>query len=718
LQIFADHAAAAIKNARLYQGEQEQRKLAEALTKAAATLTSSLDLEDLLDRILEQVMNVIPCKAANILMIRDDHVYVRRHRGYEQFPQYTAEVENIKIPISTPNIQYMLTNNEGLLIPDTTKYPYWEVLPGVEWIKGYAGNPLKVDGEIVGFLSIDSDTPDFFTEDTIYGLKIFADYASAAIKNARAFESSIRRTEEMAALVAAASTVSRSLDYIQVLQVVAEQMANTLGVVTCAISDYDPEANQVTLLLEHRPDGWDVGPEWYQPFDLNEYPITRQVLLDHKPVHLRNDDPDLHESERQFMEKSEIGSLLLLPLVSQDRTLGLVELMDVDKDREFSEQDIALGLSLASHAAIAIENADLYRRLQDHASTLEERVQQRTQELQEATDYIEGILASVPDAVFVLDQNQQLIRANQSGQLLLEQAQTTGLNLFNPKLLDILEDGGIPDMQSILEVQERAYQALSSQLITDDGTISGQIIVFRDVTTFRELDQMKTQFVSDVSHELRTPLTNLTLYLGLLTTVRDPQKQNEYILTLQRETDRLAHLIEDLLTISRLEASRIQFQIRATNLNQLVEDLILDRTILATQKNIELNFTPGVDLPLVSADVNMLTQALSNLLTNATNYTLPDGKVQVSTDHPEPDWITIQIADTGVGIPSDEIERVFDRFYRGSASQHTGAAGTGLGLAIAQEIIHRLGGKITLKTNPGEGSAFTVWLKPAPEDLP
>ena len=184
---------------------------------------------------------------------------------------------------------------------------------------------------------------------------------------------------------------------------------------------------------------------------------------------------------------------------------------------------------------------------------------------------------------------------------------------------------------------------------------------------------------------------------------------------MQRETERLTHLIEDLLTISRIEASKVQFQIRATNINQVVKPLVSDRAMLASQKNIDLDFVPTDDLPLAAADENMLTQALANLLTNAMNYTQPGGNVQVHTAQPEPDWITIQISDTGVGIPIDETEHIFERFYRGSASQFTGAEGTGLGLSISREIIQRMGGRISVKTTPGEGSSFIIWLKLAPD---
>jgi len=714
LQIFTDYAATAIKNARLYTAEHEQRELAEALATATTSVSSTLELDEVLDLILEQTMRVVPCQAVNIMTIENEEIRITKHRGYEAYLPEKNELNTLQPHTTWPLIEEMYAHEKPVLITDTASDPRWITMPSTKWIRSYIGVPLKVEQQIVGFLNIDSDKPNYLTEQYFRRAQTFADYASTAIKNARDYENSRQRAEEMAALVAAASAVSKNLDFMEVIQIVAEQMTKTLQVQACMIAAYNPEEDSISSIVELHPEDWEINPRWLHIEPLSDYPATQNVIKTNTPLQLRAEDPDLSPLLKTFFEETHTKTLLMLPLTTQDQTIGLVMLLDAIKTRKFSVRELTLGLTLASHAATALENARLYRQLQEYTAALEERVQQRTHALQEATEYIEGLLASVPDAVFVLDQKNQFVRVNHAGEILMTQAQNIGIDLFNPELLKILEGSSGPDLQSILEIQERAYQAHSSQLLSDEGEPNGQIIVFRDVTHFRELDQMKTQFVSDVSHELRTPLTNLTLYLGLLSSVKDSVKQNEYLLTLQRETERLTHLIEDLLTISRLEANRIHFQIRATNLNRLIEQLVCDRTILAAQKEIKLHFEPNRHLPLASVDENMLTQAVSNLLTNATNYTLPGGTISVNLAQPDDHWLTIKITDTGVGISPDEAEQVFDRFYRGSSSQQTGAEGTGLGLSISQEIIHRLNGKITLETTPGEGSTFTIWLKPAP----
>jgi two-component system OmpR family sensor kinase len=233
----------------------------------------------------------------------------------------------------------------------------------------------------------------------------------------------------------------------------------------------------------------------------------------------------------------------------------------------------------------------------------------------------------------------------------------------------------------------------------------------------READQLKTRFVADVSHELRTPLTNIRLYLELLETA-EGEKAQAYMATLNRETDRLVDLIEDLLSISRLDAGTAVMAARPVDLNSMARSLVDDRRRLLADRVIRLQFEPQADLPRVSVDEHMLNQVVANLLTNAMNYTQEGGAIIVSTKSEMVDgapWVTLTVADTGSGIPAEEQARVFERFFRGAASRQLGVPGTGLGLAICQEILRRHDGRITLESAPGKGTAFTIWLPQPPQ---
>jgi signal transduction histidine kinase len=229
----------------------------------------------------------------------------------------------------------------------------------------------------------------------------------------------------------------------------------------------------------------------------------------------------------------------------------------------------------------------------------------------------------------------------------------------------------------------------------------------------REFDRLKDQFVSNVSHELRTPLANIKLYAGLLKHGKS-EKLQHYLETLRRETLRLEKLIEDLLELSRLNAGTAPIMLNPIDVNQLIESLIADRASLIADRSLSLNTELGSNLPPVLGDPWRLEQVLSNLLANAMNYTPQGGTIAICTSQQEDDqqeWVTFTVEDTGLGITAEELPHVFERFYRGTAGRQSGAPGTGLGLAICQEIIDRLGGRITVESEPGHGTIFTVWLK-------
>jgi signal transduction histidine kinase len=200
----------------------------------------------------------------------------------------------------------------------------------------------------------------------------------------------------------------------------------------------------------------------------------------------------------------------------------------------------------------------------------------------------------------------------------------------------------------------------------------------------------------------------------LLTSENQVKKRKDYLQILKRETQRLTALIEDLLTISRIESGRTQIQIKAVDISSIVRDLINDRKQMASHKGLDLYLDIPKRLPFAMVDPRPMNQVLSNLLTNAMNYTLSGGSITINLDNIKIDsisWIRISIQDTGVGIQPDELPYIFDRFYRGSSSKITQAPGTGLGLAISKEILERMDGKIQVESIPYNGSTFIVWVR-------
>ena len=231
----------------------------------------------------------------------------------------------------------------------------------------------------------------------------------------------------------------------------------------------------------------------------------------------------------------------------------------------------------------------------------------------------------------------------------------------------------------------------------------------------QDLDRLKDEFISRINHELLTPLVNIKLYLGLLDHGK-PEKYEQYMATLLHEAARLQQLLDDLLRISAIDMATFQFRLAPIDLNQLLAQLVIDRAGLAQERGLQIESRPAPDLPKACADLTLLMQALSNLMTNATSYTPRGGTITLSTALQSGDdqvWVTCTVRDTGPGISAKDRPHIFERFYRGEAAKDYAAPGTGLGLSISQKIVEKLGGRLTVESEPHHGAAFTVWLKPA-----
>ena len=267
-------------------------------------------------------------------------------------------------------------------------------------------------------------------------------------------------------------------------------------------------------------------------------------------------------------------------------------------------------------------------------------------------------------------------------------------------------------------LDERCLQLNATALRDEQGQAQGVVLVFHELTRLKQLERARTEFVANVSHELRTPLS---LIKGCVETLLDGAKDDPAVATrflqiIQKHTDRLAFLIEDLLIISRLESGHVALDRRVVSLRPLVEHTLNDFKARAAEREVNLANEVPEDL-CAFADAERLQQVFYNLVENAIKYGRRQGQVRVTGRPCDANEIELCVQDDGPGIPPQAQERIFERFYRVDRARSPDQGGTGLGLAIVKHIVQSHGGKVWVKSEPDKGAAFYFTL-PAASQAP
>lgn len=261
-----------------------------------------------------------------------------------------------------------------------------------------------------------------------------------------------------------------------------------------------------------------------------------------------------------------------------------------------------------------------------------------------------------------------------------------------------------------LQIERRFLEVLGAPIINHEKEWKGVVLVFHDITELKHLEQMRKDFVANVSHELKTPITSIrgfseTLLQGAM---EDEKAREQFIQIILKESERLQSLIHDLLELSKLEKEEFQLNIEKVSLEDLIADIFPIVQQQADDKEIELTQLIHNDEP-IQADPARLKQVLMNMVTNAINYTPKHGAVRVELyNHSK--HMEIAITDTGVGIPEEDLPRVFERFYRVDKARSRNSGGTGLGLAIVKHIVEAHGGWIEVESEYQEGTAFHIYF--------
>ena len=370
------------------------------------------------------------------------------------------------------------------------------------------------------------------------------------------------------------------------------------------------------------------------------------------------------------------------------------------------------------------------RKLDELNATLEDSVKSRTLELAKLISQLrnekhttERIIHEITDGIIVIDTGGEIVLINPAAMRLLginggEVPKAVGMIERNvPPLHDVFQNA---DQQLTEEIEVyhpargavRILKATSVPLRDEKGDLLGKVAVFQDVTSIKEVDRLKSEFVLQVSHELRTPLTSIK---GSIDNLRDciagplSRKQTEYLDLMSKSSDELVRLINDLLEISSLESGDVKVIPETVVLQDLIKQVIGKYQPLADRKRLDIHMEKFEGESLIHGDGVKLEQAIGHLIDNAIKFTAPEGEITI-TLHQNRRFIKTSIRDTGVGIPLDEQWTIFDRFYRVTQGTSSIEKGTGLGLYIAKNIIEMHGGRIRVSSEVGKGSEFSFTL--------
>jgi len=393
------------------------------------------------------------------------------------------------------------------------------------------------------------------------------------------------------------------------------------------------------------------------------------------------------------------ASLAAVALRHENRYFGV--LWTAYKEQHvFSEADISFLTTLASQAALAVANIRLFLAVEASRRQLE------------------TVLDSTPDPVLVTDAANRLILVNPAASqifgITIRRGERQNLQKTIPikPLYELLQLSSSVDEGRTTEIKMpdgKTYLATASAMIADDRTV-GRVCIMRDVTQLKEIDTLKSEFVSTVSHDLRSPLTLMRGYATMLEMAGDlNDQQKNYIKMIVQGVDNMAKLVNNLLDLGRIDFG-VGLQVENIPVLSIIERVTGSLQMLARDKEISLSVEIPKDIPhAIEGDQALLYQAVYNLVENAIKYTPQGGDVMVKLD-PSTDYLIFAIKDSGIGIPKDDIKKLFGKFYRGTNREALKQRGTGLGLAIVKSIAERHGGKVWVESELGEGSTFFMQI--------
>jgi PAS domain S-box-containing protein len=700
------------------QGEaassQEALEAAVRLQNAADALATARTPQEVLDAVLSEGVRAAEARSGLIATLSADGEWldVIASRGYKL--ESIAPYQRFSVAGNFPLSEAVRTG-EGVFIESgeeqNRRYP--ELVGGVQPRHALVCLPLVGHAGPIGGLVFSFASDQVFSPERRALKLALARQAGLALERSLIAEKEEVLRERLAFLDAATALLTSSLDLDELLgwltSLAVPQLADW-----CAISVVSEAGLIESVAVAHQDR---ERRRWAEEMQMrtrpvhidDEFDLTARVIRTGEPVFLREVPQELlaEAAERdpeaaRALEEISIRSAITVPLSSRAKNLGALTL--IAEQREFGDADFELAQQLSARAAVALENARLYSEAERRADAA-------------------LALSYVGDGVVLLDTDGDVrfwnsaacaITGVEEGDVIGRRAEEALPSWAQLTRLAELADAATPSRARSVTVPLETPEGDRWVSVTGVAFEEGVVYALRDVTDERALERTRSDFVATASHELRTPLAAV---YGSARTLRRtdielaPDERDRFLEIIESETERLTAIVSQILLAGQLEDGRVDLATSATDLRGLAES-VLDSTRVRAPAEVELKLDPGDDSAVALADEDKLRQVLVNLLDNAVKYSPDGGEVAVELGS-APGLVTLTVRDSGLGIPPGEQDRIFEKFYRLDPALTRGVGGSGLGLYISRELVSRMGGRMSVRSHPGEGAAFTVELPAA-----
>jgi PAS domain S-box-containing protein len=722
LGLFLERMSAERQREELLRSEQAARASAEQAAEMVAQLEEVTQAAlrhvvtgDVLDEMLRQLTRLLGADTSAILLLDEDGRFltVRAAHGFDR------EIDHaVPIPFGEGMAGRVASTRKPVVIRDLAEVELASPHLRRRGIKSLVAIPISVADHVIGVAHAGSVEPARFDEADLRLLQLTADRIALAITQAQAYEDERRARHEaelahrrLAFLAEASTLLATSLDYGSTLRAVARLAVPHLAdwcvvdvavegerLERIAVAHVDPEKVSLVGELERR---WPaqatdvVGP----------YAVLRSGTPELSPEISDDLLVGVAHDEEHLALVRELGmrSYMCVPMWGRDRVLGVLTFVTAESERTYTEADLALAEELARRAAVAVENALLYRQIEERARAAR-------------------VLDAVGDGVFLVDARGVVGLWNPAAEAI------TGLKADEVVGRQAVEavpgwEAIAPRVPVVSEVERAVARAETVPLEVGDrelwlsisgvGFADGTVYAFRDLTQDRVLEELKADFVSTVSHELRTPLA--AVYGAAMTLSRrdfaiDEGQRAKLLGVIVHESERLSTIVNDILWASRLDADSMRFSIQSCDAEALARSVV-ESADVHRPPNLDLSLRAPEELPRVAGDPDKIRQVLVNLLDNAVKYSPDGGRIELELEAGSAN-VRFSVHDEGLGVPPTEQRRIFEKFYRLDPNLTRGVGGTGLGLYICRELVHRMNGRLWVvspRAN-GRGSTFAFEL--------